>query len=122
MYKSIFHWRPLVNGYSSYWPERFPARMALARRLPDRAALAALREETGVDLVLVRLGDFGLVERELCDLFHRAGLRKEPCPSDPGAVERAPWLELAARGGRDDLRLIARDRDDLLFAVAAPSR
>ena len=27
MYRSIFHWRPLVNGYSGYWPADFPDRM-----------------------------------------------------------------------------------------------
>src|SRR5688572_8472568 len=35
MYRSIFHWRPLVNGYDGYHPTAFPERMALARRLPD---------------------------------------------------------------------------------------
>jgi hypothetical protein len=54
MYESIFHWRPLLNGYSSYWPAGFPDRMALARQLPDREALAELRRRTGLATILVR--------------------------------------------------------------------
>ena len=92
MYGSIFHWRPLLNGYASYWPEGFSERMALARRLPDADALATLRAETDLELILVH--------------------------ADPGAPKRAAWLELADRGGREDLRLLARDGPDLLFIVA----
>ena len=92
MYGSIFHWRPLLNGYASYWPEGFPERMALARRLPDADALATLRAETGLELILVH--------------------------ADWGEPKRAAWLELAARGGREDVRLLARDGSDLLFIVA----
>jgi len=92
MYRSIFHWRPLLNGYASYWPEGFSERMALARRLPDADALATLRAETDLELILVH--------------------------ADPGAPKRAAWLELADRGGREDLRLLARDGPDLLFIVA----
>src|SRR5437867_7978392 len=92
MYRSIFHWRPLLNGYASYWPEGFSERMALARRLPDADALATLRAETDMELILVH--------------------------ADPGAPKRAAWLELAGRGGREDLRLLARDGPDLLFIVA----
>jgi len=92
MYRSIFHWRPLLNGYASYWPEGFAERMALARRLPDADALATLRAETDLELILVH--------------------------ADPGAPKRADWLGLADRGGREDLRLLARDGPDLLFVVA----
>jgi len=89
MYRSIFHWRRLVNGYSSYWPAGFAERMALATALPDPRALAALRRETGVALLLVDAG------------FMRVG--------------RDAWLDLASRGGRDDLRLVTRDGDGLLL-------
>lgn len=93
MYRSIFHWRNLVNGYDSYWPRSFPERMRLALALPDAAALAELHTATGVALVLVDVNELA-------------------------ASERAAWLELAASGGRDDLRLVARDGDALLFGVA----
>ncbi len=92
MYGSIFHWRPLLNGYASYWPEGFAERMALARRLPDADALATLRAETGLELILVH--------------------------ANWGEPKRAAWLELADRGGREDVRLLARDGSDLLFIVA----
>ena len=52
MYRSIFHWRRLVNGYHGYWPAGFAERMALAERLPEPEALAALRRETGLELLL----------------------------------------------------------------------
>ena len=92
MYRSVFHWRPLLNGYDSYWPAGFAERMVLASRLPDPAALAALRDETSVELLLV----------------HLSGLQ----PS-----QRAAWLALTDSPRRDDLRLAGRDGDDLLFEV-----
>src|SRR5262249_1497329 len=55
MYRSIFHWQPLVNGYASYWPRDFPELMTLATRLPDPQALHELRSRTGLRFVLVQL-------------------------------------------------------------------
>jgi hypothetical protein len=93
MYRSTSHWRPLLNGYSSYWPAGFPGRMALARRLPDPSALRALVRETGLRTVLVRAHGYRVPE------------------------ERAVWESLAARGGTQGLRLLAREGPTLLFAV-----
>jgi hypothetical protein len=56
MYRAIYHRRPLLNGYGSYWPSGFAERMALAERLPDPDALAALVAETGVTTIVVHLG------------------------------------------------------------------
>jgi hypothetical protein len=53
MYRAIFHRRPLLNGYGGYWPDGFVERMELAARLPDAAALAALRRQTGLATVVV---------------------------------------------------------------------
>jgi hypothetical protein len=92
MYRSIFHWRPLLNGYSGYWPADFPRRMALAKRLPHPAALAALREETGLEQILVHTGRLARIGR------HR-------------------WLRVAGDTERNDLRLVARSGGDLLFEV-----
>jgi hypothetical protein len=91
MYRSIFHWQPLVNGYSSYWPVGFPERMTLAYRLPDPDALAELSRETGLHLVLV----------------HTASLT---------ADARAAWNERSERASAG-LELVARDGEDLLFRV-----
>jgi len=48
-----FHHRRLLHGYRGYWPAGFPEWMALAERLPDPGALAALRCETSVEAILV---------------------------------------------------------------------
>jgi len=53
MYRSIFHWRPLLNGYSSYIPTGYAVRMAIANDLPDPAALATLRRETDLTTIVV---------------------------------------------------------------------
>jgi len=92
MYRSIFHRRPILNGYGSFYPEAWPARLALADGLPDPTALAALRAETGLTTVVVHTAD---------------------CTAE--ARER--WQ--AASAGRDDLRLAARVGTDLVFDVLA---
>jgi hypothetical protein len=55
MYRAIFHRRPLVNGYGGYWPDGFLERMRLAAELPDPAALAALRQQTGLATLVVNM-------------------------------------------------------------------
>jgi hypothetical protein len=55
MYRAIFHRRPLLNGYGGYWPSGFIARMQVVARLPDPAALAALRAETALTTVVVHV-------------------------------------------------------------------
>ena len=97
MYRAIYHGRPVLNGYSSYYPAAFPARMELARRLPDPAALEELHRDTGLEMILV----------------HADQLR---------ASERLPWTMLSRLGGRDDLSLVAQEGDDLLFRVNLDSR
>ena len=91
MYRSIFHWRPLLNGYSSYWPDGFRERMAVAARVPDVEALETLRRETRLTYVVVSLHALA-----------------------PEA--RARWERIAA-GERRDLRLVVRSFNELLFAV-----
>jgi hypothetical protein len=64
MIRSIRHWRPLLNGYSSYWPKQYERFMSLASQLPeDLGALATLREETGVELILVWLYEMQPLKR-----------------------------------------------------------
>jgi hypothetical protein len=94
MYRSIFHWRPLVNGYANYWPPGFEERMTVAQQLPEGAALDTLRRGTGLTTLVVRVGEL--------------------VPPERGA-----WLALAERGGGDGLRLIAREEEALVFAVEA---
>jgi len=94
MYRSIYHWRPILNGYSSYWPAGFPERMALANRLPDPQALATLRRDTGLATVVVTMWEL-----------------RPP--------QQAVWRALARDGSRTDLRLVAQDEGLLVFEVAA---
>lgn len=65
MYRSIRHGRPLLNGYSSYWPEGWMERMELASRLPDAAALDRLRRKAGLAAILLRTAELppGEVDR-----------------------------------------------------------
>ena len=95
MFRSIFHWQPLLNGYGSFWPAGFEERMRLAARLPDPEALRALQHDAGLEFVLVRTGQDPRVE-----------------------AQRLAWLEVAARGTRSDLTLVASDDDLLLFRAS----
>ncbi len=97
MFESTAHWRPLVNGYGGYHPAGFRETLALATRLPDPAALAALRARTGVGLVLLR-GESATPE------------------------QRAAFERIAEAGEAPGFRLLVRDGPDLLFEVVDWSR
>ena len=92
MYRSIHHWRTLLNGYNSYWPAAFDERMALAQKLPNEMALAQLHRETGLEMILV----------------HTRALPRRA---------RSRWLSIAKHPAGSRLRLVARDHGDLLFRV-----
>ncbi len=96
MYRSIFHRRPLLNGYSSYWPAPFEGRMDLARRLPDSAALQALRAETDLDSIVVHFAEL----------------------SRP---ERRRWAPILYAKGCAGLRLMGRFGNDAVFQVVDES-
>jgi hypothetical protein len=63
MYQTVGVWRPLLNGYSSYYPAGFRERMALAHRLPDGQALEQLRA-LGLATVVVRPGSLDQLVRQ----------------------------------------------------------
>jgi hypothetical protein len=86
-YFSIFHWRPLLNGYASYWPPSLEVVLAMARALPAPRALANLVDCTGVRWIV-------------------AHTDRMPPP------ERAPFLTTTP-----GLRLVERFGADLLFEV-----
>jgi len=96
MYRSIHHWRPLLNGYDSYWPVGFPERMALASRLPEAQALDELRRETGLKTILVHAAEMS-------------------------AEQRAAWVGVA-EGSRPEIEIAGREGDDLLFEVGEEPR
>ena len=53
MYRSIGHWRTLLNGYCSYYPSGFRERVELFRRLPDSDVLDTLRHDTRLTNIVV---------------------------------------------------------------------
>jgi len=55
VFLSIFHWRPLLNGYSGYRPPSYLVTMALARALPEHRALELLQRTTGLGYLVVHL-------------------------------------------------------------------
>jgi hypothetical protein len=56
-YLSTFHWKPIVNGYSGYFPESFLDRVRAMRSFPDDVAMAQLRRD-GVRYVVVHMEDY----------------------------------------------------------------
>src|SRR5581483_1632373 len=52
-YFATYHWSPLLNGYGGYPPDSFFLVMAIARRLPDPAALQDLVNLTGVRWIVL---------------------------------------------------------------------
>lgn len=44
-YMSTFHWRPLLNGYSGFYPRSYLLRLVRLKRFPDAESVASLRRE-----------------------------------------------------------------------------
>jgi hypothetical protein len=125
MYASIFHRRKVLNGYASYWPIGFPERMALVCRLPDPDAVALLREETGLELILVHLGgrafldDAGAWLPYGCRTPLGAGRPSQRDVERIAADKRAAWTA-AVNGRVRNLELVGRDGTTFLFRVVRP--
>jgi hypothetical protein len=74
-YMSTFHWQPIVNGYSGFFPASYVNRLSEVSGFPDRRSIHRLRED-GVRYIVVHLvrvahpqhvlrslrSDFGLAE------------------------------------------------------------
>jgi hypothetical protein len=124
MYASLFHGRPLLNGYASYWPAGFAERMKLVCRLPEPDALAILRQQTGLETIVVHL-----VGMAFLDSFR--GIAPYGCnlpgKSPPPAAEveryaarkRMAWMQRAQEPS-DQLELVAQDGTTLVFRVLDP--
>jgi hypothetical protein len=118
MYRALRHRRPLLNGYSGYYPAEFPARMALACRLPDPEALATLVRETGLELILVHTRWLVQAREARSYVPYRCEPFPAPEPDVPPGAEVQAWLDAAIPGRRADLRLVHRGvSGDLLFRV-----
>jgi hypothetical protein len=57
-YMSTFHWHPLLNGYSGYYPRPHLQRLDALSRFPEARAIARLRGE-GVTYVIVHTAAYG---------------------------------------------------------------
>jgi len=44
-YLSVFHWKPLVNGYSGFMPQSYANRLTIVRNFPSDHSLATLRND-----------------------------------------------------------------------------
>jgi hypothetical protein len=64
-YLSIFHWKPLVNGYSGFYPPSYHRRIQDLRRFPEPFSLRVLRREGVRYLVIHEIGYGDLEEYKL---------------------------------------------------------
>ncbi len=94
MYRSTLHWRPLVNGYSGYYPRSYKELLINMRPFPDTDSIEYLQQR-GVTMLVVH--------------------------DVPGA--RTPYAEAALRLSRDPkISIVAEDWDNgrrVLFARLA---
>jgi hypothetical protein len=94
MYRSTLHWRPMVNGYSGYYPRSYTQLLIAMRPFPDTNSIEYLQER-GVTMLIVH--------------------------DVPGS--RTPYAEAALRLARDPkIKIVAEDWDNgrrVLFARLA---
>jgi hypothetical protein len=121
MQRAIYHRRPLLNGFTGFWPPGFRERMAQAARLPASDALESLRNETGLALVLVDLRELGRDAQIVCAVRHATQAERSACRASYAAEQRQAWLDAASPGARHDIKLLWRDGDDLLFGLVEHS-
>ena len=98
MYASIFHWQPLLNGYSGFYPRSYIELIEEMREFPSDAAIRYLKRRD-VDLIVL----------------HGTYMK----PDELGAVA-------AALNGRSDTNLVAefqeRGGPDIVFRLSRPTR
>jgi hypothetical protein len=57
-YSSVFHWKPLINGYSGFYPPTYIRRLLDLRRFPEPFSLRVLRRE-GVQYMVIHESGYG---------------------------------------------------------------
>lgn len=72
-YMSTFHWQPIVNGYSGFFPASYLDRLSQVRGFPDQRSINQLRED-GVRYVVVHLARFDDPHKVLRSLRSNFGL------------------------------------------------
>jgi hypothetical protein len=82
-YFSTFHWQPIVNGYSGFYPASYLSRLGDVAGFPDERSLQRLRAD-GVRYLVVHLIEFEPERREsiLSDLRNGFGLAELTRRSD----------------------------------------
>jgi hypothetical protein len=82
LYYSTFHWRPLVNGYSGFWPAAYIETVRAIRDFPADGAIAALRRR-GVQHAILHERFYGRERyREVVDAL---AARRDMKPHGPFA-------------------------------------
>lgn len=75
-YMSTFHWMPLLNGYSGFYPPSYLHRLARLAAFPDEASVASLRREN-VRYVIVHQDGYPEGERvRIVEILLRLGLTR----------------------------------------------
>jgi len=74
-YMSTFHWMPLVNGYSGFFPPSYIGRLERLAPFPDFFSIASLRRDN-VRYVIVHDDGYGRAERlRIVDDLMQSGLK-----------------------------------------------
>lgn len=81
-YMSTFHWMPLLNGYSGFYPDSYIVRLDALRRFPSEATLARLRRD-GLRYIILHTGGFRADEAERL----RAAMIAHPSFTQLGSFE-----------------------------------
>jgi hypothetical protein len=61
-YMSTFHWMPLLNGYSGYYPPSYLRRLQILETFPDARSLEQLRAD-GVRYIVIHAGGYSVEAR-----------------------------------------------------------
>ncbi len=63
-YMSTFHWMPMINGYSGYYPQSYLHRLTQLAKFPDHKSTIELRQ-AGAEYVIVHPGAYRRAEGEV---------------------------------------------------------
>jgi hypothetical protein len=106
MYGSIFHWQPLLNGYSGFYPKSYIELIEEMRAFPSDDAITYLKKRE-VDLVVL----------------HGSYMKPDELGAWAAALDQRPDLEMVAefqeRGGPD---IVFRLNRSTRVSAALPSR
>jgi hypothetical protein len=97
MYFSTFHWHPLVNGYSGYYPSSYLDLMSHERDFPSDTAISYLKAR-GVDYVTLHGAFYSSAD------LYRQTVANVDARGDMEFVAKVPW-----QGGETRLYRLRRD-------------